>query len=113
MSAPESHVCSLLSNHAGRLRVRSQSLRLRIQRFGTRDFPQERVRFRPQPERELEAIRANGRRPNASGYGARRGIDTATMYYYRSPRGLLPEGILSQRLHEEPQASRPVLQEHA
>ena len=74
-------------------------LRLRLQRFGTRDFPQKRVRFRPQPERELETIRTNCRRPNASVYGAQCGVDTAPMPHHRSPRALLPEGVLSQRLH--------------
>ena len=43
-------------------------------------------------------------------HGARRGVDTAAMSHHRGPRSLLSEGVLSQRLPQEPEATRPFLQ---
>ena len=100
----------LLPDEAGFLRVHCQSLRLRLPRLGTRNLPPKRIRFRPQPEPELEAICADCRRANASSYIARRGLDPAAMPHHRSPRSLLPEGVLSQRIPEELEAGRTFLQ---
>src|SRR5438094_1856582 len=53
---PESQERFLLSDYAGSLRVHPQSSGLRLQRFGTWDFPEKRFRYLGQPEHNLETI---------------------------------------------------------
>ena len=65
---------------AGSLRVHSQSIWLRLQRFGIRNFPQKWLRLRSQPERELETTCTNRRRPDAGVYGAQCSVGAATMF---------------------------------
>src|SRR5438270_7520851 len=55
-------------------------------------------------------ICADQRRPNANLDGAQCGDDTATVSHHRGARTLFPEGVLPQRLHQEPEAARPFLQ---
>ena len=108
--AAESQGRYLLSEHAGFLRVHCQSLRLRLQRLGIGNIPQKRSRFLAQPEHNLEKICANCRRPNADVFGAQCSYDAGTVPNHRGARALLSEGVLSQRLHQEPEATRPFLQ---
>ena len=63
-----------------------------------------------QPELDVDTICPNCRRPNAGVVGAQCGYDTTAVPHYRGARALLPEGVLSQRLHQEPEATRPLLQ---
>src|SRR6202011_3343790 len=92
---------------------------LRLSRFGIRHFPQKRLRLCAQSERvELAVIRTDFRRPNADVYDAQCRDDTDTMSHHRGrperrerePDTVLPEGVLSQRLYQEPEAARPFLQ---
>src|SRR6266478_4830762 len=76
----------------------------------TWDLSQKWLRFRPQSKHELETICTHCRRPDASGYGAQRSVGANTMSHHRSPRTLLPEGVLPQRLPQKPEASRTFLQ---
>src|SRR6201987_4421242 len=48
--------------------------------------------------------------PDADVNGTRCGHDAKTMSHDRGARTLFPEGVLSQRLHQEPEATRPFLQ---
>ena len=87
-----------------------ESRRLHLHRFRTGNFSQKRFRFRSQPQFELDSICVQCRRPNASGHGARCGHGAASVQEHRSARAVLPEGVLPQRLHQEPETTRPLLQ---
>ena len=80
--------------------------------LGLGTFPQKRPRLRPQSERGLDIIGAGGRRPDAGDDGAQCGHDTGTVPHHRGRPAdpVLPEGVLSQRLRQEPEATRPFLQ---
>src|SRR5258708_27098000 len=55
----KSEGCYLLSEHAGFLRVHSESRRLRLQRFGNGEFPQRRCRPQSQLELDRKSTRLN------------------------------------------------------
>src|SRR6516164_8495665 len=102
--------CDLLSDRAGLLRVHWKSFRFRLQRLGIRNFPEERLRFRPQPKLDVDTVCPEYRRPNAGDDSAQCGYDPAAVSDDRGTRAVLPEGVLSQRLHQEPETTRPLLQ---
>src|SRR5580704_4288655 len=65
----------------------------------------------PQPTQlGLDTVRIDFGRPDANSYGARCGHGTATVPNYRGAGPLLPEGVLPQWLHQEPETTRPLLQ---
>ena len=65
----------------------------------------------PNPNSMWITVRANCRRPDAGVDCARCGHDAAAVSHYRGRTGtLFPEGVLSQRLYQEPEATRPLLQ---
>ena len=99
-----------LSDHAGFLRVHRQSLRLRLQRSGMGTFLRSGFGSAPNPNSDLDTVCTECRRPDAGVYGAQRGHDTATVSHHRGARALLPEGVLPQWLHQEPEAARTLLQ---
>ncbi len=109
---PESQGCHLLSGQARFLRLYRESIWLRLPRFGIGNFPAKRSRLLGKPERRLDTICANFGRQNADVLGAQRGHDTATVPHHRSwhRATVLPEGVLPQRLHQEPEATRALLQ---
>jgi len=107
-TAPESEGCYLLSEHPGFLRIHSESRRLRLQRFGIGKFPQRRCRA--QSELGLDTICTNLRRPNADIFSAQRGHGASGVSQHRGPGSLLPEGVFSQWLHQEPETTRTLLQ---
>src|SRR5439155_2623196 len=84
--------------------------RFRLQRFGVRNIPEKRLRYLSQPESQVETICTHYRRPNAGVFGTQCGYDAATVSHHRGAWTLLSEGVLSQRLHQEPEATRPLLQ---
>ena len=73
----------------------------------------------PDPNQpEWLSLAPTDRRPSADDDGARCGADTAAVPDHRGRPGrrereadtVLPEGVLPQRLHQEPEATRPFLQ---
>ena len=72
--AAKSEGCFLLSDHAGFLRLHSESVRLRLPRFGIGNFPQKWLRHRRQSELDLDTICAAHRRPDADVYGTQCGL---------------------------------------
>src|SRR2546422_9567733 len=70
-------------------------------------------RSRPQPELGVDPVRPDFRRPIPGLDSAQCGHGADTVPDHRGARGarrVLPEGVLPQRLHQEPQAARPLLQ---
>ena len=79
-------------------------------RPGTRYLPPKRFRRGPQSELSLDHSRADFRRPDADVNGARCGDNAPAMPYHGSSGPLLPEGVLPQRLHQEPETTGSLLQ---
>ena len=102
-----------------RVRVYPQSRRQALPRFGARQFPEERP-GNPAPIRTSRNGYRLRRLPTAKSDDdrARCGADTAAVPDHRGRPGrreretdtVLPEGVLSQWLHQEPEAARPFLQ---
>ena len=102
--------CLLLSDEAGFLRVHWKSLRFRLQRFGIRHIPQKRFGSAPNPNSAWTQFAPTTDGQMQVTIGAQCGHDTSAMPHHRSARSILPERILSQRLHQEPEATSPLLQ---
>src|SRR6266702_3216740 len=58
----------------------------------------------------MDTICANFGWPNADVFGAQRRPGATTVSYHGGSRTVLPEGVLPQRLHQEPEATRALLQ---
>src|SRR5215472_17518528 len=76
--AAQSQGCAVLSDHAGPLRIHTQSLWPRLQRFGIGHLSPKRL----QSELAMGTICANQRRPDANLDGTQRGDDTATVPHH-------------------------------